>query len=73
MTRNLSPHPASLLNSTISKFLSFSLHGYHTLQRIGKIYFIPAIAFSPRNIKILPPHQLDFFWLVILLKLFGDR
>ena len=60
MTRNLSAHPAWLLNPTISKFLSFLLHGYRTLQRIGKIHVIPAIAFSPHNIKILPTCQLHF-------------
>ena len=41
------------------KILSFLLHGYHTLQL--KYILIPAIAFSPHNIKILPTHQLEFF------------
>ena len=45
-----------------SKFLSFLLHGYLTLQLIEKIHVIPAIALSLSNIKILPTHQLEFIW-----------
>ena len=43
------------------KILSL-LCGYHTPQYSLKINQIPAIAFSPYNIKIAT-HQFEFFWL----------
>ena len=49
-----------ILKPTISRVLSFLLHGYHTPQR--KDIAIPAIAFSPHNFKVLLTHQLEFFW-----------
>ena len=65
--------PAYLLNPIISKFVLFLLHDYHILQLIGEIHVIPDIAFSPHNIKVLPTHQLEFFWLVIPLNFFRER
>ena len=50
------------------KILSFLQNGYHNPQL--KNIAIPATAFSPYSLKILPTHQLEFFGIVIPLNFF---
>ena len=70
MTRNLSGHRAQLLNPTISKFLSFLLHGYHTLQLIEKNSCYPSYCFlTPHYQNFTNPPIGIFFGLVIPLNL----
>ena len=57
MTRILGVSPVIETNNF--KMLQFLLHGYHTpkLKNIA----ILAVAFSPKNFKILPTCHMEFF------------